>query len=103
MDDHLNRTVEKVLTGLGHFGYGALCGAAYGPYAEQTKARPVVSGACFGLGVWAASYLGWLPVTGVRRSATRDLAGTNTMMIAAHLVWGASTAIAYETLRRKSK
>jgi uncharacterized membrane protein YagU involved in acid resistance len=103
IDDDLSRTGEKVLTGAGHFGYGAACGAVYGLYADRIQTASLKEGATFGLGVWAASYLGWLPAMGVRRSATKELAGTNIMMIAAHLVWGASTAIAYKALRQKSK
>ena len=103
IDKDLSRTGEKVLTGVGHFGYGAACGTVYGLYADRMQTTSLKDGAIFGLGVWAASYLGWLPAMGVRRSATDELAGTNVMMIAAHLVWGASTAIAYKALRQKSK
>jgi uncharacterized membrane protein YagU involved in acid resistance len=99
IDEDLSRTGEKVLIGAGHFGYGAACGAVYGLYADRIQAASLKEGATFGLGVWAASYLGWLPAMGVRRSATEELAGTNLMMIASHLVWGVSTAIAYKSLR----
>lgn len=107
VDDNLDRRGEKLLTGVGHFGYGAVCGAAYGLYADRTHSLhgrgpdPLIAGPTFGLVVWAASYLGWLPALDVRRSATKEHAGINTMMIAAHLVWGATTAVAYDGLCKR--
>jgi uncharacterized membrane protein YagU involved in acid resistance len=59
-----------------------------------------LKGALFGVGVWAASYLGWLPAAGILRPATREPAGRNAMMIASHAVWGASLAVISERLRR---
>jgi hypothetical protein len=38
--------------------------------------------------VWAGSYLGLLPMTGLLHSATRERAERNALMIAAHVVWG---------------
>ena len=100
-DDGLNRRGRQLLTLASHFGYGATSGAAYGVFAQRTQLPPVLSGAGFGLAIWAASYLGWLPVAGVRRSAAKEPAGTNLMMIASHLVWGVTTSLAYESLRRR--
>ena len=83
-----------------HFGYGGAVGALY-PYASQRLPGPtLLRGALFGLAVWAASYLGWLPAEGILRPATREPAGRNTMMIGAHLVWGAATAVVSERLLR---
>ena len=101
VDDSVSRAGEKLLTGVSHFGYGGVCGAAYGLYAERAKSNPLIAGPAFGLAVWAASYLGWLPALKIRRSATDEHAGINTMMIAAHLVWGASTAIVYQALKER--
>src|SRR5688500_18198451 len=82
IDDDLDRREQKLLTLAGHFGYGTMSGAAYGVFANRTKLPQLLSGAGFGLAVWAVSYLGWLPVAGVRRSAAKEPAGTNLMMIA---------------------
>jgi hypothetical protein len=73
----------------GHFGYGTSAGAVYGALAPHVLLPPAVRGVAFALGVWAGSYLGWLPTAGLYRPATRDSAGRNTVMIAAHAVWGA--------------
>jgi hypothetical protein len=78
------------LTLAAHFGYGAACGAAFGLIAPRNVPGAVAAGMAFGLGVWAGSYLGWLPALGVRQSATEDPRARSGLMIAAHLVWGAA-------------
>jgi len=40
--------------------------------------------------VWGGSYLGLLPSLGILRPATDHPAQRNALMIAAHLVWGAT-------------
>lgn len=47
-----------------------------------------VKGVVYGLGVWAVSYLGWLPALRLMPKATHDRSERNAIMIAAHLVWG---------------
>jgi NO-binding membrane sensor protein with MHYT domain len=49
----------------------------------------------FGLGVWATSYLGWLPVFGVRQPVTYDPVARTGLMIAAHLVWGTAAGLVF--------
>jgi uncharacterized membrane protein YagU involved in acid resistance len=71
-----------------HFGYGALCGAVFGLIAPRNRAAAVGSGMLFGLGVWAGSYAGWLPATGMRHSPRYDPAARSGLMIGAHVVWG---------------
>jgi uncharacterized membrane protein YagU involved in acid resistance len=79
------------LTLAAHFGYGAACGAAFGLIAPRTVPRAMAAGMAFGLGVWAGSYLGWLPALGVRQPATQDPLARSGLMMAAHMVWGAAT------------
>jgi hypothetical protein len=45
-----------------------------------------------GMALWTASYLGWLPAFGLRRSAVKESGGQSLQMICAHLVWGATAA-----------
>ena len=45
-------------TMLAHFGYGALAGALF---AGLFRSRSLPAGVGFGLAVWGASYLGWIP------------------------------------------
>lgn len=84
---------------VGHFAYGALCGAVFG---AGTR-RSVGDGVVFGLGVWAASYLGLLPSLGVLRPAWKHPLRRNALMLGAHAIWGAATALACKELERASE
>lgn len=89
------------LTMANHFAYGAACGALYAFGPSRMKRSPIATGALFGLGVWAGSYLGWLPAVGMRSNAFRMPAKRNALMILSHLVWGASLGFAENELRRR--
>jgi hypothetical protein len=80
------------LTLAAHFGYGAACGAVFGLVAPRNVPAAITAGVMFGMGVWAGSYLGWLPALGVRQPATEDPRARSGLMIAAHMVWGAAAA-----------
>ena len=82
-----------------HFAYGATTGALYAPIASRVDLPPLVKGASYGLAVWAASYLGWLPLMDIRQPATERPASENAMMISAHIVWGAFLGIITEKLK----
>ncbi len=71
-----------------HFGYGALTGALFGLLAPRRGAAALGAGMAFGLGVWAASYLGWLPAAGVRQHPRYDPSARTRMMIGGHILWG---------------
>jgi uncharacterized membrane protein YagU involved in acid resistance len=87
MSEHMTPEVRSATTMLSHFGYGAACGAIYAGVTEPRR-RPFFSGIFFGLVVWIASYLGWLPATGILTPATEHPERRNALMIGAHLVWG---------------
>ena len=80
-----------------HFAYGALAGALY-PILRRRKPN----GCLYGLAVWAASYLGWIPLIKVLKPATRHPAQRNLLMIVAHLVWGGVLQHSYEEISRSS-
>jgi uncharacterized membrane protein YagU involved in acid resistance len=84
----------------GHFGYGTAAGAVFGALAHRS-ASTVRNAVGFGLAVWTASYLGWLPVVGLHPSATRDTARRNALMIAAHVVWGATLGMVVASIRAR--
>ena len=75
-----------------HVGYGALTGAIFGTIAPR-GGRAIPSGMLFGLGVWAISYLGWLPASGVRHSPRWDVPARTVLIVTSHLVWGAATGL----------
>ncbi len=101
VEEHMDEPARVVSTAVSHFGYGATAGAAYPALEEKLPGTPAARGAVLGLGVWAVSYLGWLPAAGVLPSATRWPAGRNFMMIAAHVVWGVATGLVYDQLQRR--
>lgn len=89
--DDLEEEDKENLTLAIHFGYGAACGAVFGSIAPRSLPAAVASGMAFGVGIWAGSYLGWLPALGVRHHAKFDPGERSALMIAAHLVWGGVT------------
>ena len=78
-----------------HVGYAALTGAIFSTMAPRQVGAGAAVGALFGLGVWATSYLGWLPVAGVRQPVTYDPVARTGLMIAAHLAWGAAVGVIF--------
>ena len=72
-----------------HFAYGAAAGALYSITAQNAPLPPVLKGIGYGLGLWGAGYMGWLPATGLLKPATQHSGGRNASLIASHLVWGA--------------
>ncbi len=94
---HPEKGRAATFTLLGHFGYGALTGAIYGLLPRQ------VPGPLFGPFVWAASYLGWVPLARILTPATRHPVERNLLMITAHFVWGACTAFGTRELEQSSR
>ena len=76
------------LTAIGHFGYGAACGALLSPFTRGAR-----SGVAAGLFVWSASYLGLLPAVNLFPPATERTTRQNMLMVASHVIWGASLGI----------
>jgi uncharacterized membrane protein YagU involved in acid resistance len=89
----LDRTQLNALTAVAHFAYGTGAGAVYGPIGLALPLPRVVSGIAYGLVVWTASYLGLLPALGILGPATQHPARRNALMIAAHMVWGATLGV----------
>ena len=101
VNEHLGEDERVAATWVSHFAYGATCGALYGALSgERLDEQPALAGIGFGLTVWAGSYLGWLPAAGILSPATEHPARRNALMIAAHVVWGATTGVALERLAR---
>ncbi|MCA1617822.1 MAG: DUF1440 domain-containing protein [Acidobacteria bacterium] len=102
VNEHLDEEEREAATWASHFAYGAACGALYGALSgERVDNHPVLAGVGFGVAVWAGSYLGWLPAAGITRPATEHPPRRNALMIAAHVVWGATTGVALAGLAEK--
>jgi L-ascorbate metabolism protein UlaG (beta-lactamase superfamily) len=85
------RTLDKGGWIVPHVAYGAAAGGALALLARYRRPS-IAGGIAFGLGIWAASYLGWIPALRLPHAATDEPAGRNVMMAAAHVVWGAAAA-----------
>ena len=86
-----------------HYGYGAATGALYPVVAERIGGSPVVTGIGYGLAVWVASYMGWIPAVRILTPATRHPPQRTGLMLAAHVVWGAVTGcVANRLIRSKA-
>ena len=91
----LANEAAKDITTAAHFAYGAASGALLG--VANVMLGPV-SGATAGIGIWLGSYMGWIPGAGILKPATDHPPRRNLLMLAAHVVWGVSTAKAMREL-----
>lgn len=87
LHNELSEEAKTALAFAGHFAYGTVTGSLYPVLVSNPNP---INGAVYGLGVWGASYLGWLPAAGILGSATKHPARRVALMVAAHLVWGAT-------------
>lgn len=88
--------VVQPATLVAHYSYGAAMGAMFGLLNSGQRMNSC-SGTAFGVAVWSASYFGLLPALGSRARGTKQTFQQNATMFAAHLIWGASLALAYES------
>jgi uncharacterized membrane protein YagU involved in acid resistance len=98
---HMTKKQVLAATLVSHFGYGAAMGMLYGASGKKLTLASPVKGVLCGLIVWVASYLGLLPLIGMSESGQRETGKRNLMMIAAHVVWGATLGLVAEILPAK--
>ncbi|AWJ94888.1 hypothetical protein Sp245p_34350 (plasmid) [Azospirillum baldaniorum] len=91
--DALDEPERRDLTLALHYGYGAAAGALYPAVAQRVGGPAAVTGIGYGLAVWGASYLGWIPAMRILTPATRHPRARNSLMLAAHVVWGGVTGV----------
>jgi hypothetical protein len=87
-----------------HFAYGAAAGAVYElGWRRMTLPEPIPSGLTYGAALWVIGYAGWLPALDLypppQDEPPRRVAG----MIAHHLVFGATLALASAYLRPRGR
>lgn len=99
---HMGKGQILAATLVSHFGYGTAMGALYSPFADKETLPAAAKGIAFGLVIWAASYLGLLPLTGMSESGQREPGRRNLMMVAAHVIWGATMGAGTAFLLRSS-
>jgi uncharacterized membrane protein YagU involved in acid resistance len=96
----LDENQRLATTLLAHFGMGAVAGTLYGLWTRRLPLPRPLAGATYGLAVWAANYAGVLPSLGLLESPVRRPRQRTALLIASHLVWGVSLALATEGLQR---
>ena len=87
---------DALATGL-HFAFGAAAGAAFGVVARRVPVPSVPLGIAYGTAIWGVSYMGWVPSMGLMRRADRDQRGRQAVMLAGHVVFGATLGAARRT------
>lgn len=86
-----------VMTLFYHFLYGGGAGALF---AGLFRRRDMATGAAFGVAVWTASYLGWIPAARILSFGPQHPARHNRLMLISHLVWGAGLAVGLQQLEK---
>lgn len=82
-----------------HFGYGSTMGSVYGQLRGHVPNLPApLAGALFGVGVWAFSFEQLLPRLGVMPATTEQPKRKWLPPVMAHVVFGVTTALAFEAL-----
>jgi NAD(P)-dependent dehydrogenase (short-subunit alcohol dehydrogenase family)/uncharacterized membrane protein YagU involved in acid resistance len=97
----LSERQKTLVTLFSHFLYGATTGAIYTLLLGRRQSS-TSKGTAYGLLIWVASYLGWLPAAGILKPATDHPARRNLLMILAHLVWGATLGSLVRAAQRRS-
>jgi uncharacterized membrane protein YagU involved in acid resistance len=98
--ESMGEAERTAATAVAHFGYGAAMGCAYAALARDPDHQNATTGVAFGLSVWAGSYLGLLPATGLLTSAVKHPVRRSLLMIGAHVVWGAALGYGTHHLNR---
>jgi hypothetical protein len=100
--DRPDEPTTDALGAVAHLAFGALGGAAYAvAWSRTLPAAPApLLGIGYATGIWAASYLGWVPALRLMPPADRDEPGRPIVMVAAHWVYGALLGAAVERVAR---
>lgn len=93
--------VRKVLEIGGHLWFGAAAGAAYltgtAPLLRRVptahRVASTVTGAAYGVAVWAVFYGGLLPALGVLPTPPNDHHGRQRQLLTSHVVYGLSLGL----------
>jgi uncharacterized membrane protein YagU involved in acid resistance len=98
MDRWMDEKDKRALTVASHFAYGAGAGGLYGLASDLMPAPPLLGGVAYGLAIWGGSYIGWLPAMNIYKEPEQEPPRRIAMMIAAHLVWGATLGVVLNLL-----
>jgi len=91
---HKSPPAFKVAWVVAHFGYGTSFGVIYALLWRRFISRSRVGALAYGIVLWAVSYFGVMPMTGLFPPPQHDSASREEVMVAAHLVYGLSLDLA---------
>lgn len=105
LEGAVDRKQKNILALFAHYMFGAGIGAAYSLlFKSANKTAKPQSTIGYALLVWAVSYIGWLPATGLMPKPGKQRANRQSLMIMAHIVWGlAFSWIISKTFRKRSR
>jgi hypothetical protein len=89
---------ESVVDTIAHYAFGAGCGSILGLLSTGQRV-PAPIGAAYGLAVWYLGYQKLAPSVGACPPAGEDRAGRQALLLAGHLLWGASLTVVMNRLR----
>ena len=94
--EHLDEEPERLSATLAaHFAFGSAMGGAYALAEPHLPGPPVARGITFAMMVYAANYLGLMPAAGLTPHAPRDTPKRVGLMVAAHVIWGATIGMLF--------
>ena len=92
----------RALNNVTHWGFGLAAGGGYGLLVGSRPAPKVWAGPPFGAAVWASGYV-VLPLLGVYQPIWKYHLDTLAKDLAAHLVFGTTTAAAFRVIAKESR
>src|SRR5690242_14721422 len=99
---HVDKRQVLLASLVSHLGFGAAVGAIYGPLTKSVPLPSILKGIVYGIVVWLANYMGWLPVVGLSEAANKQPIQRNMLMIVAHIVWGAGTGVVTNVIDQRA-
>jgi hypothetical protein len=99
---HLDDAGHHVADHLLHLGIGGTCGLVYAAVLSR-RGRPLVTGAAFGLAIWAVAFSALLPRSGATRHAADSRPAENAVNVTAHVLFGAVTGLMTDELARQRR
>jgi len=94
--------LEEITAKLLAMGYGTTFGALYAMARPKTK-QMFLEGTVVGVASWAASFLGWLPATGLMPPVWKHRPKQIIMPIVEHTFYGVATVATYRWLQRLAR
>jgi uncharacterized membrane protein YagU involved in acid resistance len=84
-----------------HLLYGAAAGVVYSLTQDELELPTAVAAPAYGLLLWVAGYVGWMPALGILPRPWRQRTGDALVPVVAHLVFALGLGLGDAALRRR--